>query len=258
MPRCGNLRSHPGQLIDAIIYGRDLGQESEDIVVEERFDKIRYYLKHGQYPDGADRTEKSRLRSAATQYKLLAAADGGPEKLMLKGKEVIAEPQRQYEFAKETHEQQHGGINKTTATIAERYHWVRIKETVSAVIKNCIDCKENPKPSASRPDTAASRSNVGQQFEGRNTGRKKSLTFEQLFGSGVSPVDGQNTESSMSASDQDQEHGDPLAAYIHSQEQREPIRAANCPSYPHNEGLPVDPRIMEGVEYKLPSDSGFG
>lgn len=61
---------------------------------------------------------------------------------MLKDKEVVSDPQRQYEIAREVHVQQHGGINKTTATIAEKFHWVRIKETVSLVIKNCPDCKE--------------------------------------------------------------------------------------------------------------------
>ncbi|KAL8926522.1 MAG: hypothetical protein Q9208_002849 [Pyrenodesmia sp. 3 TL-2023] len=145
---CGNLRSHPDELVDAIIYGRDLGPEGEDFVSEERFDKIRFYLKHGKYPNGADRAEKSRLRSAATHYKLLPAEDDfdGGERLMLKDKEVVSDPQRQYEIARHVHALQHGGINKTTATIAEKYHWVRIKETVSLVIKNCPDCKESIRP----------------------------------------------------------------------------------------------------------------
>ena len=156
---CGNLRSHPHELIDAIIYGRDLGPEGEDFVSEERFDKIRFYLKHGKYPNGADRAEKSRLRSAATHYKLVACDDPslvepgveGGERLMLKDKEVVADPQRQYEIARQVHVLQHGGINKTTATIAEKFHWVRIKETVSLVIKNCADCKEMTKVPSVRP-----------------------------------------------------------------------------------------------------------
>ena len=61
---------------------------------------------------------------------------------MLKDKEVISDPQQQYEIARKVHIQGHGGINKTTATIAEKYHWVRIKETVSLVIKNCPECKD--------------------------------------------------------------------------------------------------------------------
>ncbi|KAH8904757.1 zf-H2C2-domain-containing protein, partial [Coniochaeta sp. PMI_546] len=140
---CGNLKSYPGQLIDAIIYGRDLGGDvgNDDPVSEERFDKIKFYLKYGRYPSGADRAEKSRLRSAATHYKLIDNV------LMLKDKEVIAHPKRQYEIARLYHNNAHAGINKTTATIAERYHWSRIKETVSDVIRNCPECKELGKTS---------------------------------------------------------------------------------------------------------------
>jgi hypothetical protein len=137
----GNLRSYPGELVDAIIYGRDLYQD-DDFVSEERFDKIRFYLKNGKYPNGADRAEKSRLRSAATHYSLVPASGDQPEKLMLKGKEVISDPQKQYEIARQVHHKAHGGINKTTASIAEAYHWVRIKETVSQVIRNCPECSE--------------------------------------------------------------------------------------------------------------------
>ncbi|KAH6847673.1 His(2)-Cys(2) zinc finger-domain-containing protein, partial [Chaetomium sp. MPI-CAGE-AT-0009] len=138
----GNLKSYPDRLVDAIIYGRDLGDAAggagnEELVSEERFDKIKFYLKYGRYPNGADRAEKSRLRSAATHYKLLEG-----DVLMLKDKEVISDPQRQYEIARGVHNQAHGGINKTTATIAERYHWSRIKETVSDVIRNCSECKD--------------------------------------------------------------------------------------------------------------------
>ncbi|KAJ9201871.1 hypothetical protein DTO164E3_3309 [Paecilomyces variotii] len=145
VPSGGKLRSQPGQFVDAIIYGRDLGPEGEDSVTQERFDKIRYYLKHSKYPRGADRAEKSRLRSAATHYKLVGGENGEPEKLMLKDKEVVSDPQQQYQIARQIHIQQHGGINKTTATIAVKYHWVRIKETVSRVIRDCPQCKEAPK-----------------------------------------------------------------------------------------------------------------
>ena len=167
IPSCGNLRSSPNELVEAIVYGRSLGADAEDIVSEERFDKIRYYLKHGTYPSGADRAEKSRLRSAATHYKLVGADEngGGEEKLMLKDKEVVSDPQRQYQIAKQVHAEQHGGINKTTATIAERFHWVRIKETVSLVIKNCPDCK----------DTAAKASTIRPMGEG--TGQSRKATF---------------------------------------------------------------------------------
>ncbi|KAL2186506.1 hypothetical protein L209DRAFT_386427 [Thermothelomyces heterothallicus CBS 203.75] len=69
---------------------------------------------------------------------------------MLKDKEVISDPQRQYEIARSVHNQAHGGINKTTATIAERYHWSRIKETVSDVIRNCSECKDTNKTSSAQ------------------------------------------------------------------------------------------------------------
>ncbi|KAK6067169.1 histone acetyltransferase spt10 [Seiridium cupressi] len=139
---CGNLKSYPDRLVDAIIYGRDLGEAAGDgadgPVSEERFDKIKFYLKYGKYPNGSDRAEKSRLRSAATHYKLLEN-----DVLMLKDKEVISDPVRQMDIAKQVHQAgSHAGINKTTATIAERYHWSRIKETVSDVIRLCSECKE--------------------------------------------------------------------------------------------------------------------
>lgn len=145
VPGGGRLISNPGQYVDAIIYGRDLGPEGEDSVTQDRFDKIRYYLKHSKYPRGADRAEKSRLRSAATHYKLVGGEDGETEKLMLKDKEVVSDPQQQYEIARELHNEQHAGINKTTAAIAVKYHWVRIKETVSRVIRDCPECKETLK-----------------------------------------------------------------------------------------------------------------
>ncbi|KAI5806337.1 hypothetical protein EDC01DRAFT_609629 [Geopyxis carbonaria] len=141
----GRLRSFPNQYVDAIIYGRDLKYD-EDYVSEERFDKIRFYLEKGKYPPTADRSEKSRLRSAATHYRLHNG------KLMLKDKEVVSDSQLQYEIAKAVHAQSHGGINKTTANIAEKYHWVRIKETVSLVIRNCAECKEHGKVPVVRGD----------------------------------------------------------------------------------------------------------
>ncbi|PCG98030.1 Acyl-CoA N-acyltransferase [Penicillium occitanis (nom. inval.)] len=145
VPGAGHLKSYPGQLVDGIIYGRDLNVEGDESITQERFDKIRYYLKHAKYPRGADRAEKSRLRSAATHYKLIGGEDGEPERLMLKDKEVVSDPQQQYEIARQVHLEQHGGINKTTATVALKYHWVRIKETVSRVIRDCPKCKEASK-----------------------------------------------------------------------------------------------------------------
>ncbi|KAI5921967.1 hypothetical protein F4810DRAFT_721720 [Camillea tinctor] len=148
---CGNLKSYPDRLIDAIIYGRELGTGAGEgagdplLVSEERFDKIKFYLKYGRYPNGSDRAEKSRLRSAATHYKLL-----DNDVLMLKGKEVISDPGRQMAVARRIHEEGgHAGINKTTAVIAEKFHWSRIKETVSDVIRTCDQCKDLGKMSSS-------------------------------------------------------------------------------------------------------------
>ncbi|KAI2470738.1 hypothetical protein F4781DRAFT_421134 [Annulohypoxylon bovei var. microspora] len=154
---CGSLKSYPDRLIDAIIYGRDLGPGAGDgngeplLVSEERFDKIKFYLKYGRYPNGSDRAEKSRLRSAATHYKLL-----DNDVLMLKDKEVISDPVRQMDISRHLHEAGgHAGINKTTATIAEKYHWSRVKETVSHVIRTCDQCKEAGKtPSVQNPTSS--------------------------------------------------------------------------------------------------------
>lgn len=171
---CGNLKSSPDTYIDAIIFGRDLGGEGDEYISEERFDKIRFYLKNGTYPNGSDRAEKSRLRSAATHYRLIVntSGDGEDDMLMLKGKEVVSDPHKQYEIARNMHAVSHGGINKTTASIAEKYHWVRIKETVSQAIRNCVACKEaapknekssfssSSRRSTATPGTRASRATV--------------------------------------------------------------------------------------------------
>ncbi|KAJ5172101.1 Acyl-CoA N-acyltransferase [Penicillium capsulatum] len=145
VPGGGQLKSQPGEYVDAIIYGRCLSLDGEDSVAQDRFEKIRYYLKHAKYPRGADRAEKSRLRSAATHYKLLGGDGGEPERLMLKDKEVVSDPQQQYDIALEIHLKHHAGINKTTAAIAVKFHWVRIKETVNRVIRDCPQCKETVK-----------------------------------------------------------------------------------------------------------------
>ncbi|KAI0836999.1 hypothetical protein F5Y06DRAFT_272778 [Hypoxylon sp. FL0890] len=159
---CGNLKSYPDRLIDAIIYGRDLGPGAGEgngeplLVSEERFDKIKFYLKYGRYPNGSDRSMKARLRSAATHYKLL-----DNDVLMLKDKEVISDPVRQTDISRRLHEAGgHAGINKTTATIAEKYHWSRIKETVSDVIRTCDQCKETGKTPSLQNSNNSRRLNV--------------------------------------------------------------------------------------------------
>jgi hypothetical protein len=226
---CGNLKSYPGELVDAIIYGRDLGQE-DDFVSEERFDKIRFYLKNGKYPNGADRAEKSRLRSAATHYKITGGEDDEPEKLWLKGKEVIADPQQQYEIARDIHHKAHGGINKTTAAIAEIYHWVRIKETVSQVIRNCPDCSEmNKGLSALRQNQHQSQSST-RYIEPTTTTPPADLTppldiYAQLHSS-VRPESPSNQLQLESAQQHD------TFAFAHEDEL----------------DMPVDPALMQGLQ----------
>ncbi|KAL8685027.1 MAG: hypothetical protein Q9218_008013 [Villophora microphyllina] len=245
---CGNLRSYPDEFVDAIIYGRDLGPEGEDFVSEERFDKIRFYLKHGKYPDGADRAEKSRLRSAATHYKLIPTEDGTErgERLMLKDKEVVSDPQRQYEIARQVHAAQHGGINKTTATIAEKYHWVRIKETVSLVIKNCLDCKESIRPASTlrsfgdnQPPSGGAQLRSGRNNGGHsNSAQDPNALIERL-------VDFTDLQSPSPATDQ-MHHGLDLGSH-HPQSMSsigDMHHGLSSPSPSPFDGLPVDPQIM--------------
>lgn len=153
---CGNLRSYPGRYIDAIIYGRDLvGPDAEELQSEDRFDKIRFYLKFGKYPPGADRAEKSRLRAAATHYRLV---DG--DTLMHGDKEVISDPLRQFEIARAVHaDTGHAGINRTTTTIRERYHWRSIKDTATEAIKKCDKCLRSRRAAGSvQPKSSAAAS----------------------------------------------------------------------------------------------------
>ncbi|KAF3033520.1 hypothetical protein E8E11_000890 [Didymella keratinophila] len=229
---CGSLKSHPGELIDAIIYGRDLGQE-DDFVSEERFDKIRFYLKNGKYPNGADRAEKSRLRSAATHYKLTPATDNEPEKLWLKGKEVISDAQHQYEIARDVHHKSHGGINKTTAAIAESYHWVRIKETVSQVIRNCPECSEmNKGLSAMRINQSRS----SQQSNGQ----------QQQYSP---PSNDQLPTIMLHYSQPPSDRADSPSYQLQLEAQQQPPQ----PTYPaygsETYDMPLDPALMQGVQH---------
>lgn len=236
---CGSLKSYPGEFVDAIIFGRDLGQD-EDFVSEERFDKIRFYLKHGKYPNGADRAEKSRLRSAATHYKIIPAAGDEPEKLMLKGKEVIADTQKQYEIARNIHLKQHGGINKTTAAIAEKYHWVRIKETVSQVIRNCPECNEMNKATPMR--TEPPRRPIGSS---PNLGNINIAGTSSSFPSkppSRSPSPSQQLHQEAS----ELRHAQASATSNYSN----PAIFGGIPQY-GNHDFPVDPRIMDNVQVQL-------
>ncbi|GEQ67401.1 hypothetical protein JCM33374_g1065 [Metschnikowia sp. JCM 33374] len=134
----GILKGHE-TAVDAIIYGRELVAITDSTLGAYRFDKIKYYLETGKYPPMADRQEKSRLRSSASHYRLEYG------KLMLRDKEVVSDPVRQLQICAEVHLSNHGGINKTTQVVAEKYHWTRIKDTVAAAIKNCMACRESAK-----------------------------------------------------------------------------------------------------------------
>jgi hypothetical protein len=237
VPGCGNLRSYPGQPVDAIIYGRDLRPEGEDFVCEERFDKIRFYLKHSKYPSGADRAEKSRLRSAATHYKLIGGENGEPERLMLKDKEVVSDPKQQYEIAKQIHLQQHGGINKTTANIALKYHWVRIKETVSLVIKNCEQCKDAPKASPAAPD------GLGSHVE--KTCPSRNRTFD-LSPAGFDAPDQQLTNDVTHYMKDDYVKED---AFGTAQQTMMHDSVETMPDYAD---IPLDPQIIDDIQQHLP------
>ncbi|KAK4987209.1 Protein spt10 [Elasticomyces elasticus] len=258
---CGNLKSYPEQLIDAIIFGRELGTESDDYVSEERFDKIRYYLKNGTYPNGADRAEKSRLRSAATHYKLVPGDAEEDDKLMLKDKEVISDPHKQYEIARTVHNVAHGGINKTTASIAEKYHWVRIKETVSLAIRNCSECKEVANKPVVRPESNAPKRSAERTPSVGAPGRSAKVS---------------RTESPQSRSPLSEEHISPPPSLDHQSpppqsltprlgavdpniapalQQQQPVPIADMHSFQRQNHWPVDPHIDPRLNSRLMEDA---
>lgn len=248
----GNMKSYPGQLIDAIIYGRDLGADGEDFVSEERFDKIKFYLKYAKYPAGADRAEKSRLRSAATHYKLLVDED----KLMLKDKEVISDPQKQYEIARNVHVLQHGGINKTTATIAEKYHWVRIKETVSLVIRNCTACKELGKAPVVRAadgvirPPVSSRSTIGPTSSAVDVKAQSNLTTsDDMNDPAHTGFQGEAGQGSVSP--QVLNRALPPSSVSSSSRQPQLQHSSRLTQQQSDEYMPLDPQIMEDVRNHL-------
>ena len=181
------------------------------------------------------------MRSAATHYKLLPSDDGSDhERLMLKDKEVVADPQRQYEVARQVHAQGHGGINKTTATIAEKYHWVRIKETVSLVIKNCPDCKEIGKAPTVRPEGSNA---AGRRSNGGNSANQQdpNQAIERLVNFEEQPSQSQRTRRTRTSPIQGSSSGSQLGQ--HHIVQGEQIRAPVAPM--HNYGdMPLDPQMM--------------
>ena len=136
---------------------------------------------------------------------------------MLKGKEVISDPHKQYEIARQMHAQSHGGINKTTASIAEKYHWVRIKETVSAAIRNCTECKD----SAQRTQTYTKERRIPKNND--NSGSSKGGRTSQ-----APPTDG--GQQVVAGADPPLQH------------QRAPM--ANM-QYSERDDMPVDPQLQQ-------------
>jgi hypothetical protein len=246
---CGNLKSYD-EPVDAIIYGRELTPSvPEDSLSEERFDKIKYYLKHQRYPDGADRAEKSRLRSAATHYRLViepgATEDEEPsEKLFLKDKEVIPDLETQTGIARQMHlANGHAGINKTTGAIAERYHWVRIKDTASLVIKECRKCSEAAAKQAATLQAAAAASGNGTKQGGLDAVQNETGSTSSLNATNdTHMIDSDFTLASLS---------DPL---------QHRSTASNTLSIDHlGYQVPVDPQILSNyAEFSTEQDPGEG
>lgn len=152
---------------------------------------------------------------------------------MLKDKEVVSDPQRQYEIARQIHAQQHGGINKTTATIALKYHWVRIKETVSMVIKNCPECKEAPKTPLNSSDALSSRKEKTQL-------NSRDRTFT------LTPTNGFETPPDQLINN-NQFEKDSQFTTAHPQMIHAPVDTMDYTD------LPLDPQIMDDLQQHLPA-----
>lgn len=102
---------------------------------------------------------------------------------MLKEKEVISDPVRQMAVARKLHEEGgHAGINKTTSVIAEKYHWSRIKETVSDVIKTCEECKDLGKSPSVPSSQSQSQSQNHNQNQNQNQSENQPATQSQTLG----------------------------------------------------------------------------
>lgn len=128
--------------VDSFIYAKEFTHVSKSInLLNEpnkhfaKYERLRFYLETGKYPDYCDRNEKARLRASAKYH----SVQNG--KLMRQGREVVYDPEKQLEVAFEVHQVSHQGINKVTTKIAERYHWKGIKNTVARIVGACPLCK---------------------------------------------------------------------------------------------------------------------
>jgi hypothetical protein len=164
---------------------------------------------------------------------LTPAKDEEPEKLWLKGKEVIADPQKQYEIARDLHHKSHGGINKTTAGIAELYHWVRIKETVSQVIRNCPECSEMNKGLSAMRQNQNQNQNQARYSQPSNGQSPLTPTppvemYAHLHPTPPPPRDSPGAQLKLEAAQQQ----------------------TSFPAYPQRSSrdVPLDPALMEGIQ----------
>jgi len=150
IPGAGRLKSYPGEYIDAIIYGKELGslKLGNDGMGEDkgtsahhnkRFEQIKQYLKTKAYPAEADRALRNNLNAAKKGGYCYEEKDG-EERLLFKGKKVVSNALVQTAIARYYHEIGHEGVNKTTATVSRQYHWYQIKETVIVVVGGCEWC----------------------------------------------------------------------------------------------------------------------
>ena len=164
---------------------------------------------------------------------------------MLKGKEVIADPQRQYEIARKIHLQHHGGINKTTASIAEKYHWVRIKETVNLVIRNCQDCKDIPAKASNwrNEGTNLRQTDMNSSQAATNmSGHVVKMTLEEPSAPKLLPSEEVNAAEATPVTQA-------LPLDTHMSQATEPdqhLSLNDVQSFDYN--MPVDPQIMNDIQ----------
>ena len=152
---------------------------------------------------------------------------------MLKDKEVVSDPQRQYEIARKVHAQGHGGINKTTATIAEKFHWVRIKETVSLVIKNCPDCKDTAAKAPTvrpmgDPNNGGAVGQLRRAIGANGHGNDPNSMIERLVNYESTPAQSNHHNDSTMEVDQQHHH---------------PVPVANMRVLQEYNDIPLDPQI---------------
>ncbi|CDO94762.1 unnamed protein product [Kluyveromyces dobzhanskii CBS 2104] len=145
LPESGILKGFDAP-VDSFIYGKEFTHVSKhmdslhssvDDTIKAKYERLIYYLEHGEYPPSCNRNEKARLRVIAKKHSLVNG------RLFFKGKEVVYDPQRQLRIAYETHIVDHQGINRVTSKLAEKYHWKGIKQSVIQVINACSNCQEN-------------------------------------------------------------------------------------------------------------------